>query len=74
VLGAVREEGADGDPQLVQWVGESGVECGGQPSSQGLEAQSMVAYHSPSFEPKRPLSRLWLAPSSRLSVRSETPS
>ena len=42
MLGAVREEGADGDPQLVQWVGESGVECGGQPSSQGLEGNGLV--------------------------------
>ena len=40
----------------------------------GSNAQSTVAYHKASLEPKRPLMRLWLTPSSRLSVRTDTPS
>src|SRR5882757_8127896 len=43
-------------------------------STRGWNAQSTVAYHSASFEPKRPLSALWLTPNSRLRVRSATPS
>ena len=37
-------------------------------------ARSTAAYHRASFEPKRWWMRLWLTPSSRLSVRTETPS
>src|SRR3979490_299897 len=43
-------------------------------STRGWNAQSTVAYHSASFEPKRPLRALWLTPNSRLRVRNATPS
>jgi hypothetical protein len=43
-------------------------------AASGPNAQSTVAYQRLSLEPKRALMRLWLTPSSRLSVRTDTPS
>ena len=43
-------------------------------AASGANAQSTVAYQRSCLEPKRPLMRLWLTPSSRLSVRTDTPS
>jgi len=73
-LGGILQEAAHGDSQLVERVGPGGVERRRNRRTRGWNAQSTVAYHSASFEPKRPLRALWLTPNSRLRVRSATPS
>ena len=70
MFGRVRQERADGDPQLVERVGEGGSNAVLIVVASGSNAQSTVAYHRSCLEPKRALIRLWLTPSSRSIVRT----